>query len=298
MGSDFSIPSASVVTQDTPMARIDHKVIALTGASGGIGIALAKELARPGRRFLLIARDERKLQILAEDLQALGCEAETAAIDLREDKTVMACLEDFDRRYPMDLLIANAGVTAGLGPGRSREGDVEIARQIDINYRGAVSTVSAVVDRMRERGGGQIVLVSSLAGLRALPDMPTYSATKAALIAYGHALRGWLKPSGVDVTILCPGFVTTPMSQRHVGAKPFEISAEKAAVIMRRAIEKRRTLHAFPFLLAAGIYLQNLLPPRWADLFVGGFAAEIQADPRYGSTTKPDAKPSSGLIDR
>jgi len=270
------------------MSKTAHQVIALTGASGGIGVALAMELAEPGRRFLLIARDDQKLQRLAEQLRSLGCVAEYAALDLRDDKAVMTCLDAFDRRHPVDLLIANAGVTAGLGPGRSREGDAEIARQIDINYRGAVSTVSALVERMRERGRGQIVLVSSLAGLRALPDMPTYSATKAALIAYGHALRGWLKPSGVDVTILCPGFVTTPMSQRHVGAKPFEISAEKAAVIMRRAIEKRRAIHAFPFLLAAGIYLQNLLPPRWADLFVGGFAAEIEADPRYSANATAD----------
>ncbi|GGB48989.1 SDR family oxidoreductase [Roseibium aquae] len=264
------------------MAHASPRVIVLTGASGGIGIALARELAQPGRRFLLIARDEDKLARLAGDLQAMGCESECAAIDLRSERALMACLEEFDDRYPVDLLIANAGVTAGLGPGRSREGDAEIARQIDINYRGTVATVSALVDRMRARGRGQIVLVASLAGLRPLPDMPTYSATKAALIAYGHAIRGWLKASGVHVTILCPGFVTTPMSARHKGAKPFEISAEKAAVIMRRAIEKRKTLHAFPFLLAAGIYLQNLLPPRLSDLFMNGFAAEIDQDPRYG----------------
>jgi short-subunit dehydrogenase len=258
-----------------------HDVIVLTGASGGIGVALAAELAAPGRKLVLIARDTVKLQSLAEALSGTGCDVETAALDVRDRDALHAFLSDLDARHPVDLVIANAGVTAGLGPNRSREGDEEADRQLDINYRGAVNTVTGVVEAMRLRGKGQIVLVASLAGMRALPDMPSYSASKAALIAYGHSLRGWLKPFGVDVTIICPGFVTSPMSARHKGAKPFEISAEKAARKMRRAIEKQRAFYAFPFLLATGIRLQNLLPARVSDLFMGGFEAEIDEDPRF-----------------
>lgn len=263
------------------MAKFDPKTIVLTGASGGIGVALARELARPGRQFALIARDEEKLSTLADELRSLGAEAETAAIDVRDREALQSYLVDLDRRSPVDLVIANAGVTAGLGPARSREGDAEAERLTDINYRGVVHTVSGVVEPMRLRGRGHIVLVASLAGMRALPDMPSYSATKAAVIAYGHSLRGWLSPFGVDVTIICPGFITTPMSARHKGSKPFEMPAAAAAIKMRKAIESRKAFYAFPFLLATGIRLQNLLPARISDLFMGGFSADIEQDPRF-----------------
>lgn len=263
------------------MAGNDLKTIVLTGASGGIGEALAAEYAQPGIRLALIARDQAKLDALADLVRRKGGEAETAAIDVRDRSALHRYLEELDRRHPVDLVIANAGVTAGLGPGRSRESDEDADRQLEINYRGAVNAVTGVVEAMRLRGRGQIVLVASLAGMRALPDMPSYSSSKAALIAYGHSLRGWLKPFGVRVTIICPGFVTSPMSARHKGAKPFEMSAARAAGKMRRAIEARRAFYAFPFLLATGIRLQNLLPAALGDLFMGGFAAEIEPDPKY-----------------
>ncbi|MEP4032176.1 SDR family NAD(P)-dependent oxidoreductase [Roseibium polysiphoniae] len=256
-------------------------VIVMTGASGGIGVALAHELARPNRKLVLIARDREKLEALAAAVSEQSAAVETAALDVRDRDALHSFLADLDARHPVDMIIANAGVTAGLGPNRSREGDAEADWQLDINYRGAVNTVTGVVEAMRSRGRGQIVLVASLAGMRALPDMPSYSASKAAVIAYGHSLRGWLKPFGVDVSIICPGFVTTPMSARHKGSKPFEMSAEKAARKMRQAIERKRAFYAFPFVLATGIWLQNLLPARISDLFLGGFKAEIEEDPRF-----------------
>jgi len=263
------------------MSGTNGKVIVLTGASGGIGQALARELAEDGVYFALIARDEERLLPLLEDLRSLGADGEAKAVDIRDRDRLHAYLADLDQRHPVDLVVANAGVTAGLGPNRTRESDADSDRQIDVNYRGVVNTVTGAVDAMQQRGSGQIVLVSSLAGMRALPDMPSYSATKAALIAYGHSLRGWLKPFGVSVTIICPGFVTSPMSARHKGAKPFEMSAERAAHLMHHAIRKKASFYAFPFLLALGIRLQNLLPARIGDLFMGGFEVEIEQDPRY-----------------
>ncbi|WP_417668117.1 SDR family NAD(P)-dependent oxidoreductase [Roseibium sp.] len=259
----------------------DKEVIVLTGASGGIGLELARELALPHRKLVLIARDEARLEALKQSLENTGADLETKALDVRDRDRLHAFLSDLDNRNPVDVVIANAGVTAGLGPGRSRERDAEADRQMEINYRGVVNTVTGLVECMRLRGKGQIVLVASLAGMRALPDMPSYSASKAAVIAYGHSLRGWLKPFGVDVTIICPGFVTSPMSARHKGAKPFEMPADKAAGLMCKAIEKRKAFYAFPFLLATGIRLQNLLPARISDLFMGGFKAEIEDDPRF-----------------
>ncbi|MCV0425270.1 MAG: SDR family NAD(P)-dependent oxidoreductase [Roseibium sp.] len=259
-------------------------VIVLTGASGGIGQALARELAKPGIYIALVARDEKRLQPLLDSIKSQGADGEIAAIDIRDRERLHQYLHDLDERYPIEIVIANAGVTAGLGSNRTRETDADSDRQIDVNYRGVVNTVAGAIDGMQFRKSGQVVLVSSLAGMRALPDMPSYSATKAAVIAYGHSLRGWLKPFGISVTILCPGFVTTPMSARHKGAKPFEMPADKAARMMRQAIEKKKSFYAFPFMLALGIRLQNLLPPKIGDLFLGGFEAEIEQDPRYRET--------------
>jgi len=264
------------------------RVIVLTGASGGIGQALARELAEPGTFFSLIARDETRLEPLLAELRASGCDGEVRAVDIRDRDALHAYLRDLDQRHPVDLVIANAGVTGGLGPNRTREADADSDRQIDVNYRGVVNTVTGAIDAMQQRRRGQVVLISSLAGMRALPDMPSYSATKAALIAYGHSLRGWLKPFGISVTIVCPGFVTTPMSARHKGAKPFEMPADKAARLMVRAIVKKKAFYAFPFLLAFGIRLQNLLPAKLGDLFMGGFDVEIEQDPRYGNADRQE----------
>ncbi len=255
--------------------------VVITGASGGIGTALAQAYAAPGRVLGLIARDGERLEALAERCRARGATVVTGAVDVRDRRALHHWLAAFDAAHPVDCLIANAGVTCGLGPGRSRESDEEAERLAEINYKGTVHTVSGLVERMRARGRGRIVLVASLAGMRALPDMPSYSATKAAVIAYGHALRGWLAPSGVGVTILCPGFVTSPMSARHRGARPFEIPAEEAARRMRRAIARGRAVYAFPFWLATGVRLSQLLPAPVSDWFMRPFAADIEPDPRF-----------------
>ncbi len=261
------------------------KTIVITGASGGIGCELARQYARTGVVLGLIGRDFARLEPLAQVCRSLGAEVLCGAVDIRDREGLRRWLEEFDARHPVDLLIVNAGVTCGLGPGKSRETDEEADRLCDINYRGTVNTVSSLVEHMRARKSGRIVLIASLAGMRALPDMPSYSATKAAVIAYGHSLRGWLRPFGVSVTIICPGFVTSPMSARHHGNKPFEISAEKAAVKIRRAIATRRNFYAFPFILAAGVYAQRFLPPRISDWFMKSYAAEVEEDPRYRTKT-------------
>ena len=260
------------------MARTDPTSIVITGATGGIGMALARIYAGPGVTLGLTGRDPDRLAAIAEICRNAGATVEILQVDIRERETLHGWLATFDANSPVDLVIANAGVTAGLGGGRSRESDRDAERLADINYMGVVNTVSGLVEPMRQRGSGQIALVSSLAGLRALPDMPSYSATKAAVIAYGDSLRGWLSPFGIDVSVICPGFVTSPMSARHQGAKPFEISAERAAEIIREGLYRRRALIAFPWPLVFGIRLNKLLPARIGDYFMRGFAAEIEPD--------------------
>jgi short-subunit dehydrogenase len=149
---------------------------------------------------------------------------------------------------------------------------------MEVNYGGVLNTVEPVLPRMITRRGGRIVLISSLAALRPQPDLPSYSATKMAVRGYGIALRGWLKAFGVGVTLVYPGFVTSPMSLRHKGAKPFEISAEQAAALIVRKLARGRSVIAFPWLLALGCVL-NLLLPAWAsDLTDAPFRADVEPD--------------------
>jgi short-subunit dehydrogenase len=256
------------------------RTIALTGASSGIGAALAAELACPGVRLALAGREAARLEEVAAACRLKGAVAETALVDVRDRNALHAWLAAVDAGGEVDVLIANAGVSAGLGPKKSRESDEDVRRLVEVNLIGAIDTVSGLVEAMRARRRGQIVIVASVAGLRGYPAMPTYSATKAALIAYGEAIRGWLRPSGVTVTVVCPGFVTSPMSARHRGSKPFEMPVDKAARIIARGIARKRAVVAFPFLLALGARLSRLLPAVLSDRAFEPFAAKIERDPR------------------
>ena len=256
------------------------RTIALTGASSGIGAALAAELAAPGVRLALAGREAARLEEVATACRSKGAVVETALVDVRDRAVLHAWLATVDAAGEVDVLIANAGVSAGLGPKKARERDEDVRRLVEVNLIGAIDTVSGLVEAMRSRRRGQIVIVASVAGLRGYPAMPTYSATKAALIAYGEAIRGWLRPSGIAVTVVCPGFVTSPMSARHKGSKPFEMPVEKAARIIARGIARRRAVVAFPFLLALGARLSRLLPAALSDRAFEPFAAKIERDPR------------------
>jgi short-subunit dehydrogenase len=249
--------------------------IALTGASSGIGAALAERLAGPGVSMLLTGRDGARLDRVAAAARARGAAVETVLVDVTDRPSLSAALLAFDAAAPIDLLIANAGISAGLGPGRTPEDPAEARRVWEVNYGGVLNTVEPLLPAFLARGAGRIVLMSSMAARRPLADMPSYSASKAAVRAYGESLRGWLGPRGVAVTVLCPGFVTSPMSARHRGFKPFEITADRAADIIARGVARRAPFVTFPWPLALICWLDRRLPPRLADRLAAGFAAEI-----------------------
>ncbi len=245
--------------------------VVITGASSGIGAALATEAARPGVTLLLVGRNAERLEAAAAAARAKGAAAETATIDLRDAEALRARLLDFDDRAPVDLLIANAGVARGGLP--EPEGQARFV--IETNLLGMIATVEPLMPRMIARGAGRIALVSSVAAIRPSADLPSYSAAKAGVRAYGQAIRSGLRAKGVSVTVVCPGFVTTPMSARHHGPKPFEVSVERAARLILRAAEKRRGALTFPFFFSAMIFLGNRLPPVLSDWFERRYAARI-----------------------
>ncbi len=252
--------------------------IAITGASSGIGAALARCFAQPDLTLCLIGRDAERLRAVAEECRDKGASVEIAVVDVRDAVMTRHMLEKFDDRHPIDLLIVNAGVSAGLEPGEKPEAEGVSRRLMEINYAGMLNTVEPLLPRLIARRRGHVALVSSLAALRPQPDLPSYSATKMAVRGYGIALRGWLRGHGVDVSVIYPGFVTSPMSARHQGFKPFEWSAEKAAAHIVRKLRRRRGAIAFPWPLAILSQLNMLLPPFLSDWTNQGFRAKVHPD--------------------
>ena len=239
--------------------------VVVTGASSGIGAALARLYARQRARLLLIGRDEARLAEVAAACAGEAALVETARADVRERAAMEAVLRNFDDRHPLDVVVANAGVTHILAPGMPVEPALDAERVFATNLIGAFNTIAPAAERMAARGAGRIGLVGSVAGLRALPYSPAYSASKAGLKALGEAMRGNLRKYGVSVTVASVGFVATPLDDGIASPKPFRLSAERAAERIASAVASGRAHVAFPLPLAAAARLLALLPPRLGD---------------------------------
>lgn len=243
-------------------AASGDRVILITGASGGLGAALAECYAEPGRILYLSGRDAARLEAVAARVRAKGALAHATSIDVRDAAGMTSWLEGL-ADLP-DIVIANAGISGGTG---ARSGDeAERDRAIfDVNVGGVLNTVLPLLEPMRRRGSGRIVLISSLAGFRGLPSAPAYCASKAAVRVWGEGLRGWLAADGVGVSVVCPGFVDTPMTRVNRFPMPFLMDAGKAARLIRKGIDSGRARIAFPWPLAWGLTLLAALPPGWTD---------------------------------
>lgn len=261
----------------------DPTHILITGASAGIGAALAREYATAGIRLALTGRDRDRLDQVAADCRAKGAEVVTWIGDVRHGDDLAAWMAEQDQSRPLDLVIANAGVTGGV----ARDGELErwedMRSIIAVNLEAAMRTGHEAARLMLSHGGGRVVLVGSLQSLRGLPTSPTYSATKAGLLSWGEAMRGLLAGTGVRVLVALPGYVDTEISRQWGGNKPLVMSAARAARILRQGISANRAVIAFPWILAFGLRLLNWLPAGLADWIIRRFAVY-----RRGSGT-PDA---------
>jgi short-subunit dehydrogenase len=257
--------------------RPSPRVIAITGASGGIGQALAACYAAPGRHLLLCGRDATRLAAAAQAATAAGARVDLLTTSLATPEAFAADLAAFDARVPVDLLIVGAGVKTGNIGGI--EDPVQMQRVVAVNLTGAMLSVQAVLPAMRRRGAGRIALIASLAARSPHADLLSYSATKAAVEAYAVALRRSLHGSGVGVSLVLPGFVDTPMTDRHEGATPFLIPAADAALRIRRGLEAGRRTIAFPRRLALLIALRNaVLPAALSDRIETRLRARVLPD--------------------
>ena len=229
----------------------------LTGASSGIGEALARHYAARGATLGLVARRAEALQALRASLQG-PCECYPC--DVRELDPLRAAAADFIRRHGVpDVVIANAGVSYGTLTENAE--DIAAFREIlDINVIGMVNTFHPFIVPMRERGGGTLAGIASVAGLRGIPYASAYSASKAAAIRYLEGLRVEMKRSGVAVVTIAPGYIRTPMTAVNRFRMPFILEADEAARRFARLIDRRVAYAIVPWQMAIVGRLMGLLP--------------------------------------
>ena len=227
-----------------------HHVL-ITGASSGIGAALASRLAHQDRRLTLLGRDVGRLAAVAAACAGL---VETVSVDVCDKPGMQRAVADAFAAAPVDLLIANAGISGG-----------DPSLQMAVNVQGVVNTVEPALPLLRAAGRGQLALMSSLAGFRGLPNAPAYCASKAAVRVYGDGLRGRLGRHGVGVSVICPGFIETPLTADNPFPMPFLMSAGRAAERIVRGLERGHGLIAFPRRLYWPILLGSLLPTALTD---------------------------------
>jgi short-subunit dehydrogenase len=241
----------------------------LTGASSGIGEALAKHYAGHGATLGLAAR---RIDRLGELKASLPATTEIYECDVRDLAQVKAAAADFTARHGTpDIVIANAGVS--FGTLTEYEEDVEAFGEIlEINVMGIVNAFHPFIAAMRERGSGTLAGIASVAGFRGLPGGAGYSASKAAAITYLEALRVELRGTGVAVTTVCPGFIRTPMTAKNPYPMPFIIDVDDAARRIARVIDARRGFAVVPWPMAIVGRILAVLPNFVFDRVLAGRA--------------------------
>jgi len=242
------------------MSGIVPSSVLITGATGGIGSALAEVYAAPGVTLVLQGRRQARLAELAQRCAASGAQVRTQLLDVQDRTALRDWLTQTAAQLPIDLAFVNAGVNVRVDPRRGAESWTEVEQLIEVNVRASLATVDALLPAMRARKRGQIALISSLAAYYGLPISPSYSASKAAIKAYGEGMRGLAAPDGVGVTVVMPGFVETPMERAFPGPKPFQWSAARAARVIRHRLEGNPARISFPFPLDFGSWITAVLP--------------------------------------
>ena len=236
------------------------KVVLITGASSGIGRGLALELARRGAKLGLVARRQGLLDQIVADTQSGDVLAITG--DVQDAQSMREAAQQVIARFgKIDVLIANAGIGA-TNDGAELDAS-KVTNVINVNVIGASNSVAAVLPEMVARRSGQLVVISSLAAYRGLPKSAAYCASKAAVSAFFESLRVDLKPHGVDVTIIHPGFIKTPLTAKRQAKLPWLQELEPAVKKIVSAIERHKKSYAFPWQLAtivrAGMIMPNFM---------------------------------------
>ena len=231
--------------------------VIITGASSGIGAALARHYAKQGVTLGLIARRAPALEQLAASL-ATPCAL--YPLDVRDEAALLAAGQDFTARHGCpDTVIANAGISIGTLTEHA-EDLAAFGEMLEINVLGIARTFQPFIACMRERGRGALAGIASVAGYRGLPGVSAYCASKAAAIAYLESLRVELRGSGVSVTTVCPGYVATPMTEDNPYPMPFLMSADEAAERIGALIRRGSAYAVIPWQMALVARALHVMP--------------------------------------
>ncbi|MDP2639086.1 MAG: SDR family oxidoreductase [Betaproteobacteria bacterium] len=229
----------------------------ITGASSGIGAALARHYAERGATLGLAARRAAQLQTLADSLSTRVC---IYALDVADSAALAAAAQDFIVRHGVpDIVIANAGISAGTRSELAADIAV-LSRIMQINMLGLAATLQPFVAPMRERGSGVLAGIASIAGFRGLAGAGAYCASKSAAITWLESLRLELHGSGVDVVTICPGFVATPLTAVNRNPMPFLLEAPEAARRIARAIAAKKRLAIIPWQMRLVFFFLRRMP--------------------------------------
>jgi len=245
------------------------KVVLLTGASSGIGEGLAIALAKRGAILGLVARRAELLNDLKNRCAVAGGAARVYACDVTDAVALEKAANAFRAEFGhIDVLIANAGIGGNDEATRSYQ-PAAVKKLIDINLMGAVNAIHAVVPQMIERRSGHLVAISSLAGFRGLPKSAAYSASKAAMTAFFESVRLDVARHNIDVTIIQPGFIKTPLTSGREAKMPFLMDLDHAIPKFISAIEKKKKFAAFPWQLATLVRAVRFMPAWLYDRVAG-----------------------------
>ncbi|MXV35890.1 MULTISPECIES: SDR family oxidoreductase [unclassified Saccharibacter] len=265
------------------MPKQDHgaprkgRHILITGASSGIGAALAQYYARPGVHLSLWARNQERLEKTAEDARSKGASVETRSIDLSDAEASLKAFGETDDQHPIDILILSAGM-ADIRPEGAVAESADVALKMSmVNFATPVALATEAANRMAKRRRGRIGLMGSVASFHDLPLATVYSGSKAGIGRFSTALHAAMVPYNVRVTLIAPGFIDTPMSQRLEGDQAFLVPVDKAARKIARAINAGKAVLVFPWAFQLTRALEAVLPRPIAHRILRGL--EIMQHP-------------------
>lgn len=235
------------------------KNILITGASSGLGEEFAYQYAAAGVKLFLCGRDAARLDQVAASCRTKGAEAFAKVLDVTDRAAMSAWIGEISAEVGLDLVIANAGISGGFS-GQEIEDITKDYQIFDTNLSGVLNTIYPALPDMVAKKSGHIVLISSLAGYVPMPSAPAYSASKAAVRFYGEALRTKLSAFNVQVTVICPGFIVSRMTDANDFQMPFLLETKDAVSRMIREIEQKNPRFSFPWQMSITLKLLALLP--------------------------------------
>lgn len=245
------------------MLRKEYRTILITGASSGLGMELAVQYAKPNVMLFLSGRNKDRLLETTIACENKGASVIYEILDVNDRAAMEKWILKCDAVRAIDLVIANAGISAGtFGGDEPKEQVYEI---FNTNIFGVLNTIEPIIPNMIKRGCGQVALISSMSSFVGMASCPAYSASKTCILHYGEGLRGYLKKYNVGVSIVCPGFIKTPLTDKNQFIMPMIMEPQKASKKIIAGISKNKGLIVFPFIMYFILKLARLLPFSWCN---------------------------------